>query len=501
MKNASDSHIINMEEIMESWKEQGMNYQKTADEILSHIGGAENIKEVTHCFTRLRFTLRDPEKADRGRIERIEGVIAVVESSGQLQVVMGTKVGRVYDLIMKMTGTEQKTGEKEDPVYHKDRKGRGKCSLGIELGNRMILSVSSMFTPMVPAIAASGLLKGFLTIARMLASNQGIDITGNHTYVILLAATDAIFYFMPIILAYTSAKVFGANEFVAMALGGTMCYPSILGLMTGDESIRMLGVALTRANYTSSVIPIIIGVFILAYVQRLLERVIPEVLKIILVPGISLLVMVPAVFMVFGPVGIYLGNIIHFIYTGLMGISPVLCGAFIGGMWCVFVIFGAHRALVPIGIQDVALNGRQNLLAFAGAANFSQGGAALGVMMRTRSKGLKAVAASASVAASVCGITEPAIYGCNLRLKRPMIYAVICGAAGGAVMGAGGVYGDAFANNGILTLATYAAFGMRKFLFYLTGISISFFGAAIMTFLLGFEDMDQEEEEASWERN
>ncbi|MCD7992098.1 MAG: PTS transporter subunit EIIC, partial [Clostridia bacterium] len=361
-----------------------MNYQKTADEILSHIGGAENIKEVTHCFTRLRFTLRDPEKADRGRIERVEGVIAVVESSGQLQVVMGTKVGRVYDLIMKMTGTEQKTGEKEEPVYHKDRKGRGKCSLGIELGNRMILSVSSMFTPMVPAIAASGLLKGFLTIARMLASNQGIDITGNHTYVILLAATDAIFYFMPIILAYTSAKVFGANEFVAMALGGTMCYPSILDLMTGDESIRMLGVALTRANYTSSVIPIIIGVFILAYVQRLLERVIPEVLKIILVPGISLLVMVPAVFMVFGPVGIYLGNIIHFIYTGLMGISPVLCGAFIGGMWCVFVIFGAHRALVPIGIQDVALNGRQNLLAFAGAANFSQGGAALGVMMRTR---------------------------------------------------------------------------------------------------------------------
>ena len=214
MKNASDSHIINMEEIMESWKEQGMNYQKTADEILSHIGGAENIKEVTHCFTRLRFTLRDPEKADRGRIERVEGVIAVVESSGQLQVVMGTKVGRVYDLIMKMTGTEQKTGEKEEPVYHKDRNSRGKYSLGIELGNRMILSVSSMFTPMVPAIAASGLLKGFLTIARMLASNQGIDITGNHTYVILLAATDAIFYFMPIILAYTSAKVFGANEFV-----------------------------------------------------------------------------------------------------------------------------------------------------------------------------------------------------------------------------------------------------------------------------------------------
>ena len=501
MKYASDSHIINMEEIVESWKEQGMNYQETANEILFHIGGAENIREMTHCFTRLRFELRDPGKADRGKIERIEGVIAVVESSGQFQVVMGTKVGRIYDLLKEMTGTERKAGEKREKVYHRDSKDREKNTPGSHLGNRMIQSVSSMFTPMVPAIAASGLLKGFLTIARMLASNQGIDITGNHTYVILLAATDAIFYFMPIILAYTSARVFGANEFVAMALGGTMCYPSVLSLMTGEERISMLGVALTRANYTSSVIPIIIGVFILAYVQRFLERVIPEVLKIILVPGLSLLVMVPAVFVVFGPVGIYLGNIIHFIYTGLMGISPVLCGGFIGGMWCVFVIFGAHRALVPIGIQDVALNGRQNLLAFAGAANFSQGGAALGVMMRTRSRELKAVAASASVAASVCGITEPAIYGCNLRLKRPMIYAVICGAAGGAVMGAGGVYGDAFANNGILTLATYAAFGMKKFLFYLAGIGISFFGSAILTMLLGFEDMDQEPEETSWEGN
>ena len=505
MKYASVSHIINMEEIMESWKEQGMNYQKTAEEILSHVGGAENIKEVSHCFTRLRFELRDPGKADRGKTEQVEGVIAVVESSGQFQVVMGTKVGRVYDLLKKITDAERKMGEGEAAVYRdrRDREGRAegkKQTLGSGWGNRIIVPVSSMFTPMVPAIAASGLLKGFLTIARMMASNQGIDITGSHTYVILLAATDAIFYFMPIILAYTSANVFGANEFVAMALGGTMCYPSVLGLMTGDESIRMLGVTLTRANYTSSVIPIIIGVFILAYVQRFLERVIPDVLKIILVPGISLLVMVPAVFMVFGPVGIYLGNIIHFIYTGLMGISPVLCGAFIGGMWCVFVIFGAHRALIPVGIQDVALNGRQNLLAFAGAANFSQGGAALGVMMRTRSKGLKAVAASASVTASVCGITEPAIYGCNLRLKRPMVYAVICGALGGAVMGAGGVYGDAFANNGILTMATYAAFGMRKFLFYLAGICISFFGAAIMTVLLGFEDMDQEAEETSWER-
>ena len=318
----------------------------------------------------------------------------------------------------------------------------------------------------------------------------------SETYIILMAATDAIFYFMPIILAYTSAKVFHANEFVAMALGGTMCYPAILELMTGGAAVRMFGIALTKANYTSSVIPIIIGVFILSYVERFLTRVIPEILKIILVPGISLLVMVPAVYLVFGPVGIYIGNAINYVYTGMMALSPALCGAFIGGMWCVFVIFGAHRALVPIGINDVARFGRQNLLAFAGAANFSQGGAALGVMLKTKDRNLKAIAASASLTAWVCGITEPAIYGCNLRLKKPMVCAVICGAAGGAVMGIGGVYGDAFANNGVLTLATYGAFllyRMRNFLFYLLGISISFFGSALLTWVFGFEELDEGE--------
>jgi PTS system beta-glucosides-specific IIC component len=274
-----------------------------------------------------------------------------------------------------------------------------------------------------------------------------------------------------------------------MALGGTMCYPAIVALMTGQDAVQMFGISVTKANYASSVIPIIIGVFILSYVQKFLEKIIPEVLKIILVPGISLFVMVPATFMVFGPIGIYIGNVINFIYTGMMNISPILCGAFVGGMWGVFVVFGAHRALLPIGINDVAQFGRQNLLAFAGAANFSQGGAALGVMLKSRDKNLKTVAASAMISAAVCGITEPAIYGCNLRLKKPMVCAIICGAIGGAIMGAGGVYGDAFANNGVLTLATYAAFGLAKFLFYLAGIAVAFFGAAILTYLVGFDEL------------
>lgn len=451
-----------------------MNYNQIAKDILTNVGGSGNVRGLTHCFTRLRFQLKDSKKANKETIEHLEGVISVVESGGQFQVVLGTKVNQVYDAIIPMISIDETTEISEEKV---------------SIWNRILIAVSAMFTPMVPAIAASGLLKGFLTIAKIMAAKRGVDITVNQTYTLIMAGTDALFYFMPVILAYTSAKVFKANEFIAMALGGTMCYPSVVALMTGKDVVSMFGVTITKASYASSVIPIIIGVFILSYVQKFLEKIIPEILKIILVPGLSLLVMLPATFMVFGPIGIYIGNAITFVYTGMMNLSPAICGAFIGGMWCVFVIFGAHRALLPIGINDVAQFGHQNLLAFAGAANFSQGGAALGVMLKTRNKDLKTVAASAAISASVCGITEPAIYGCNLRLKRPMIYAIICGAIGGAIMGVGGVYGDSFANNGILTFATYAAFGMKPFVYYLVGVGVSFFGAMILTYLFGFDEM------------
>ena len=343
-----------------------MDYDTVAKDILTLAGGPGNVEDLTHCFTRLRFELSDRTKADKVRLAQVEGVVSVVERGGQMQVVIGTKVEHVYEAVCRqMEAGRASAGKASAGKASAGRASTGKtlagktdiragANQGIPVWNRILISISAMFTPMVPAIAASGLLKGFLTIARITASGRGLDLTGNETYIILMASTDAIFYFMPVILAYTSAKVFKANEFVAMALGGTMCYPSILELMTGGETVRMFGIALTKANYTSSVIPIIIGVFILSYVERFLTRVIPEILKIILVPGISLLVMVPAVYMVFGPVGIYIGNAINYVYTGMMALSPAICGAFIGGMWCVFVIFGAHRALVPIGIHDVA---------------------------------------------------------------------------------------------------------------------------------------------------
>lgn len=456
-----------------------MDYQAIAKEILKDVGGKDNIVDVTHCYTRLRFVLRDTKQANKEALLQTEGVISVVESGGQYQVVLGNKVAHVYNalepLLAQQLTTKTSTKEKNS------------------LGNRILNTVAAIFTPVVPAIAASGMLKGILAIAVMVANNfYQVDLKPLNTYIILSAASDALFYFMPVILGYSAAKVFKTNEYIAMVIGATLCYPTIVSLMTEESAVTLFGLHVTKANYISTVIPIILAIFILAYVQRFLEKVIPEVLKIIMVPTLSLLLMIPATLLLFGPIGIYLGDGVNWLYYYIMNLSPILLGGFIGGIWCVLVIFGAHRGLVPIGINDVARTGRQNLLAFAGAANFSQAGAAFGVFVRTKNKGLKAVAASATVTA-LFGITEPAIYGANLRLKKPMIYAVASGAAGGALMGWGGSYGTAFANQGLLTIPVYAEAGTKAFICYLLGCGIAFFGAFLLTIFLGFNDLPLDE--------
>ncbi|EGO5147116.1 PTS transporter subunit EIIC [Enterococcus faecalis] len=456
-----------------------MDYQAIAKEILKDVGGKDNIVDVTHCYTRLRFVLKDTKQANKEALLQTEGVISVVESGGQYQVVLGNKVAHVYNalepLLAQQLTTKTSTKEKNS------------------LGNRILNTVAAIFTPVVPAIAASGMLKGILAIAVMVANNfYQVDLKPLNTYIILSAASDALFYFMPVILGYSAAKVFKTNEYIAMVIGATLCYPTIVSLMTEESAVTLFGLHVTKANYVSTVIPIILAIFMLAYVQRFLEKVIPEVLKIIMVPTLSLLLMIPATLLLFGPIGIYLGDGVNWLYYYIMNLSPILLGGFIGGIWCVLVIFGAHRGLVPIGINDVARTGRQNLLAFAGAANFSQAGAAFGVFVRTKNKDLKAVAASATVTA-LFGITEPAIYGANLRLKKPMIYAVASGAAGGALMGWGGSYGTAFANQGLLTIPVYAEAGTKAFICYLLGCGIAFFGAFLLTIFLGFNDLPLDE--------
>ncbi len=464
-----------------------MDYNRIASDILENVGGKDNVKSVTHCFTRLRFVLKDESKAKKEIVEHLEGVISVVIAGGQFQVVCGAKVTKIYDEVVKLTG------ELEGGVSNT----KEKFSM-----NLILQKISEIFTPLVPAIAAAGLIKGLLSAAAKLPMFE--TFTASSTYTILNTASNVIFYFMPIFLAYTAAKALKCSPVMAMLLGGFLCHPTIDALVQ-DVSTKstIFGLPVVKQaftigeqtkvfSYTESVIPIILLVIVLHFLEKGLKKIIPEILQIILVPGISLIVMVPVALVVLGPVGIYVGFVIQWLYTALYSFSPLLGGIIVGGLWGVFVIFGAHRALLPIGLNDVAISGTNTLMCFAGAANFSQAGAALGIALKSKNAETKQVAGAGALSAFLVGVTEPAIYGCNLRLKRPMVCAVIAGAAGGAIMGIGNAVNTGFANNGILTIMSYYGEGtsFARFMAYLIGIAVAFFGAAILTYLLGFDEVD-----------
>ena len=466
-----------------------MDYKTVAANILKNVGGAENVTDLTHCFTRLRFVLKNEELANKAVIEKLEGVIQVVVAGGQFQVVIGTKVNKVYDEILPMVNL---SGEKVEA-----EKG--------SIWNSILQGISKIFTPLVPAIAASGLIKGLLAIA----SRMGWVADTNSTYILLNTASNVIFYFMPVFLAYTTAKTMKCNKINAMVLGAFLCHPvidaliqdvsnpsTIFGLPVIKKAFT-IGESVKVFSYVESVIPIILTVIALSYLEKMLKKIIPDMLEIVLVPGLSLIIMLPVMLVVLGPVGIYVGYAIQWLYQTLYSFSPILGGTIVGGLWGVCVIFGAHRALLPIGLNDVALTGTNTLMCFAGSANFAQAGAALGIALKTKNKDMKQVAVAATIPAFLVGITEPAIYGCNLRLKKPMVCAVIAGAVGGAIMGIGHAVNTGFANNGILTIMTYYGEGtlFSQFMAYLIGIVVAFVGAAALTYIVGFEDLSNDENE------
>ena len=466
-----------------------MDYKTVAANILKNVGGAENVTDLTHCFTRLRFVLKNEELANKAVIEKLEGVIQVVVAGGQFQVVIGTKVNKVYDEILPMVNL---SGEKVEA-----EKG--------SIWNSILQGISKIFTPLVPAIAASGLIKGLLAIA----SRMGWVADTNSTYILLNTVSNVIFYFMPVFLAYTTAKTMKCNKINAMVLGAFLCHPvidaliqdvsnpsTIFGLPVIKKAFT-IGESVKVFSYVESVIPIILTVIALSYLEKLLKKIIPDMLEIVLVPGLSLIIMLPVMLVVLGPVGIYVGYAIQWLYQTLYSFSPILGGTIVGGLWGVCVIFGAHRALLPIGLNDVALTGTNTLMCFAGSANFAQAGASLGIALKTKNKDMKQVAVAATIPAFLVGITEPAIYGCNLRLKKPMVCAVIAGAVGGAIMGIGHAVNTGFANNGILTIMTYYGEGtlFSQFMAYLIGIVVAFVGAAALTYIVGFEDLSNDENE------
>ncbi|KJD46259.1 beta-glucoside-specific PTS transporter subunit IIABC [Paenibacillus terrae] len=454
-----------------------MSYEKLAKEIVHLVGGEKNVVSLVHCATRLRFVLKDEAKADKEKLEKTEGIITVKQSGGQFQVVVGNKVPEVYSAISKVSNILDESKKDEKPA--KANKGFG----------AIIDVVSSIFAPLLGVMAGAGILKGLLLIA----SNAGWLTPKDTTYIILLAAADSLFYFLPLLLAVTTARKFEGNIFVALTIAGGLLYPSIVTLKTEGTPTDFFGIPIVMMSYSSTVIPIIIAIIVMSKLEKWCNRLIHESVKNFITPLILLVIMLPLTLIVFGPFGVYVGNGIATGLIAAFGFSPLLAGAIMGACWQILVIFGVHWGLVPVFINNIAVNGRDGIKPSAAASIFAQTGAAFGVMLKTKNKKLKTLAGSATLTA-LFGITEPAVYGVTLPLKRPFIAGIIGGAIGGAIIGQAGTQAFASGAPGLLTLPIFYGPGGQGFPGLILGISVSFLVSAILTYILGFEDPVEAEE-------
>lgn len=443
-----------------------------AKTILEKVGGKENVDSLTHCLTRLRFTLKDDSKVQINALKSVSGVISVIQAGGQTQVVIGPKVANVFNEIMPMLSLSSK---EDTPSSKKSQK----------IMDQVFSMFSALFTPFVPVLAGSGVLRGLLT----LAVSFGFIDKATGTYTVLWAIADVVLYFLPFYLAVTSARYFKVNEFLGLTVAGALLYPSILTAYTDGTALNFLGIPITMIKYTSSVVPIIISVFVLSLLDRAIRSRIPATIRSFAVPFIDLVVMIPLTLIAIGPIFTFLTNLITDIFMAIYGFSPIILGLIIGAMWQPLVIFGLHRGFIPINLNNLATLGQDPLLAMTMPSVFAQTGAALGVALRAKDKEFKSIATS-NVLPGFLGITEPIVYGVTLKAKKTFYYACIMAGIGGAIIAGAGCYAIALPSGGLLATAVFSE---HNLIWYVVACAVSFVGTFTMTLLFGFDVSSQAE--------
>ncbi|WP_426334809.1 beta-glucoside-specific PTS transporter subunit IIABC [Paenibacillus silvae] len=456
-----------------------MNHRELSKEIIRLTGGQENITQAWHCITRLRFNVREENKVQLEQIRALDGVLGAQFQSDQFQVVIGNKVAAVYEELEEQL--------KQGGVVRAEAEPEPKRSRGI---NAVLDTISGIFTPILPAIVGTGMLKGILALLVTLGAIQ--ETSGE--YQILASVANAAFYFLPFLLAVSSARKFKVNEYIALTLAGTLLYPTILNAYLENhlEPIRFLSLPVSIVNYTQSVIPIILGVWLLSYVHRWVDRFIPGPVKVIFTSMIVLVITVPILLIAIGPLGNYIGIYLEIGTSWLFAHSGPLTGIVLGGLMPVIVMTGMHYAFFPGTLQNLSKLGYDVLLLPLNlVANMSQAGAVMAVFLKTKNKSMKSIALSSGISAFL-GITEPAIYGVTLKLKKPFYASIIGGAAGGGFITAVGLKCFGFAVPGLLSLPLYIGpdGGMANFWYALIGIGISFVVSFTVTLLLKWDEPD-----------
>ncbi|WP_145046697.1 beta-glucoside-specific PTS transporter subunit IIABC [Paenibacillus xylanexedens] len=454
-----------------------MDKQQLSKDILKLVGGEENIDQVTHCMTRLRFNLNDNKKADKATLKNTPGVMGVMENGGQFQVIIGNDVPVVYNALVGNMSKGANAGSSSASASTGEKKKRNPISALFDF-------ISGMFTPILPAITGAGMIKGIVAI---LVALGWLSETSS-TYIILSAIGDGAFYFLPIILAVSAARKLGSNMYIAAALAAGIMHPSITALLADGHNSSFMGITVIAATYSSTVIPIVLAVWIASYVEKAVDRVIHASLKLLIVPTVTLLIMVPLTLMTVGPLGTVLGNGLSGGISWLFDNMSIFASILIGGTMSLLIITGMHYALLPIVVGSMTTLGYDFIIPLMFAANLAQGGAAFGVGLRSKNAQTKSLAYSTGLTA-IMGITEPAMYGINMKFKKPFIAALSGGAIAGAFMGIFNV--KSYVITGLAGLPSIAAFispAVSTLIYALIGGLIAIVAAAIITYILGFKE-------------
>lgn len=445
-------------------------FEKIAEEILERIGGAANISNCTHCMTRLRFTLKDTSLVKVEEIEALQGVLGIKNAGGQFQVIIGKDVNDVYDCVCKIANI--KTTELD--ITDGEEAGEKK-----KIGQQILDYISNAFIPLVPALVGSGMLKGFLSLFTYLG---WLDAT-SATYAVLSAAGNAVFYFIPLLIAYNTAKYLKANIVVAMVIMGALMEPNFTALAGAEDPLTLFGLPLTVITYSSMIIPALIIVPIQAQLEKLLKRFIPKSIQLLFVPLITIFVMVVLSVLVIGPASSELSNLIGKASNWLNDTNAVLFGILVGGTVGYLTILGVHMALVPIIMLNFTNMGADPVLAFMSATCYAQIGVAFAIWFRSKDKEVKSLAGASGITALLAGVTEPILFGVCMKYKRSYAVIGIAGALGGMIMGIFGCKAMGFVNAGILGLSGYFS---DTFRFYLLAAAVSMVARFILMAVFGF---------------
>ncbi|WP_414052972.1 beta-glucoside-specific PTS transporter subunit IIABC [Macrococcus animalis] len=460
-----------------------MKYEVLAKDIVEKVGGRENIRSLTHCVTRLRFVLKDESKADTEYLKNRDGIVTVMKSGGQYQVVIGNHVPDVYTDVANVAGLGAATEEDETNSGSKNP------------FNNFIDIVSGIFQPLLGVLAAVGMIKGFNAMFSFL----GWLPADSGAYQIIAAIGDSLFYFFPIFIGYTAATKFKANPFTGMAIGASLVYPTLVQAMAAgakgatpmfkgtffeaSTNLDFFGLPVISMNYVNSVIPIIFAVYVASKLEKFLRKVIPDVVKTFLVPFFTLLIIVPLTFLVIGPIATWASNAVGALVMGSYNISPILAGLLLGGLWQVLVIFGIHWGIVAIALTNLAANQQDVLLALITPVSFAQTGIVLGILLKTKNQKLKSLSIPAFIS-GIFGVTEPAIYGITLPRKKPFIASCIIGALTGGFVGWAGSKIFMFGGLGIFSIPSFI--GKNGFDFAFWAIVISMAVATVVGTIVGY---------------